>query len=51
MFKHSRYLIMQGGLVGTMTGNCLFYDIVGMHFFKLKQNILVIFQKASPLGI
>jgi hypothetical protein len=35
MFGQNPYLMLQGGLVGTMTGNCLFYDIIGMHFSKL----------------
>lgn len=32
--KYSNNQLLQGGIVGTMTGSCLFYDIIGMHTFS-----------------
>ncbi|KAF9689193.1 hypothetical protein SADUNF_Sadunf01G0066200 [Salix dunnii] len=41
----------KGGLVGTMSGNCLFYDITGMHFFKLKPKHLSYIPGSYSTGI
>lgn len=32
--KYSNNQLLQGGIVGTMTGSCLFYDITGTHMFR-----------------
>lgn len=35
-------LFLQGGIVGSMTGNCRFYNILGMLIYIPCDNILVI---------